>query len=271
MSLTLADALTGAPARRVALAAAALRPLRHLAEGRRPAGAPIPGLIVEVPGLERALWHASTGVYGFLRLPPGPHRVLVRDPAGRFLPAAFRLPVPDRRALRARLEQGMPPAAMTPAAPILEVALHPAPTHPREAGVTTLHGLVRDAARGNRPVALARLAVTALVGGELATVVAFSGPDGAFRLPLPGETPEAIGGDPPWAAVRNLSVRAPVPALRRTLEADFLAALPADLDSAALGPAWQPRSHRLPALAAGADPPIPLEGGRLLRRDILLV
>ncbi|MCU0945265.1 MAG: hypothetical protein MUF65_07840 [Rubritepida sp.] len=271
MSLTLADAALRAPDRLVALAAAAIRPLRYVADGRPPAGPPIAGLRVEVADRERALWHGSTGVYGFLRLPPGPHRVLVTDPAGRFLPAAFRLTVPDRAALRARLERGVAPAAMTPAAPLREVALHEASGHPRETGVTTLHGLVRDATRGNRTVPLARIAVTALVGGALRSVVTFSGPDGSWLLRLPGERPDSIGGDPPWAVARALAVRAPVVPLRRALAADFLAALPEELDTAATGPSWLARDHNLPSVAAGTNPPIPFEGGRQLRRDILLV
>lgn len=267
--LTLAEATRRAPDRLVALAAAALRPLRYQAEGRPALGPPIEGLRVEVAGVERAAWHGSTGIYGFLRLPPGPHRILVTDPAGRFLPAALRVVVPDRRALRARLEQGAAPP-MTPAAPLREALLREAPTHPRETGVTAITGLVRDAARGNRPVALARIAVTALVEGALRSVVTFSGEDGAYLLRLPGETPEAIGGDPPWAVARALSLRAPAPPLRRALAADFLAALPADLDAAAAGPDWQARSHTLPAAAAGSNPAIPFQGGRQLRRDILL-
>jgi hypothetical protein len=270
-ALTLEEAARRAPVRLVALAAAALRPLRYQAEGRPALGPPIEGLRVEVEGMERATWHGSTGLYGFLRLPPGPQRVRVTDPLGRFLPAAFRVVVPDRGALRARLEQGAAAPAMTPAAPLREVALREAPTHPRETGVTTLFGLVRDATRGNRPVALARIAVTALVDGALRSLVTFSAADGAYLLRLPGETPEAIGGDPPWAVARALAVRAPVPPLRRALAADFLAALPADIDAAAAGPDWQARSHTLPAVAAGSDPAIPFQGGRQLRRDILLV
>lgn len=105
----------------------ALRVRRHLSDAAPPGLAAIPGLRITVPGHpERPLWHESTGLYGFLRLPPGEQRVEIVDPAGRFQAQAVTAQVPDRGSVKQALEAGTPPAPGSPKPQILEVALRPA-------------------------------------------------------------------------------------------------------------------------------------------------
>jgi len=279
MSTALAFAAAHGADRIVALGVLGLRALRYVGQGRQPLGPPIPGLAVTAEGAaERPGWHGATGVYGFLRLPPGPRPVLLRDPGGRFQPARLALTVPDRSALRALLESGITPPDMAPRPLLRDVALHESATAPIPPGITAVFGQVRDAA--GRPVALARLALNTLIEGAMRRHVAWSEADGSFAFRLPGERPDTIGGDPPWRVNRALAVHAPRAALAAALARGFVAALPAERDALDPDDAAGPFERRSFALrggdgtprvgASGADPTLPLLGGRGARWDIEL-
>lgn len=279
MSTALAFATAHGADRVVAVGVLGLRALRYVAQGRPPSGPPIPGLAVAAePAAERPGWHASTGVYGFLRLPPGPLRVTLRDPGGRFQPAAFDVVVPDRGAVRAALERGEVEPAMAPRPLLRDLALHESPTAPIPPGITVVFGQVRDGA--GRPVGLARLSLNTLVEGAMRRHVAWSDADGSFALRLPGERPDTIGGDPPWRVNRAMVVHAPRAALAEALARDFVAALPAERDAIdpdeAAGP-FERRGFALRSVegtlrtgSGGGDPTLPLLGGRGARWDIEL-
>ncbi len=279
MSAVLDFAAARGGQRVVALGVLGLRALRHVAVGRPPAGPPIGGLEMRaISAVERAGWHASTGIYGFLKLPPGARRVLVVDPAARFQAAAFEVVVPDRAAVRAALESGIAAPDMAPRPLLRDIALHEAPTATIPAGMTAVFGQVRDAA--GRPVALARLALNTLVEGTMRRHLTWSAADGSYALRLPGERPDAIGGDPPWRVNRPLTVHAPRAPLAAALAADFLGALPAERDALDPDDPAGPFARRGFALRsaegqtrtgnAGADPTLPLLGGRAARWDIEL-
>ncbi|WP_270938503.1 peptidase associated/transthyretin-like domain-containing protein, partial [Falsiroseomonas oryzae] len=167
---------------------------------------------------------------------------------------------------------------MTPRALLRDVALHAAPTAPIPPGLTAVTGQVRGA--GGRPVPLARLMLTTLVEGALRTFLTWSAPDGSYAFRLPGERPDTIGGDPPWAAERQLVVHVPRTPLASALALDFLAALPAGrdaVDADAPNSAFRRRGFLLRDAtgavrsgAPGADPTLPILGGRQARWDIEL-
>ena len=263
----------------VAVGLLALRALRYTAEGRAPALPPIEGLQVEaINSRETPGWHQATGLYGFLALPPGPCRLLVTDSQRRWLPAAYTAIVPDRSTVRQRLERGVDSSDMTPRPLIREVALHPAPGQPLSPGVTAVHGVVRDAGRA---VPLARLKFTTLLGGALRNHITWSAADGSYLLVLPGERPDAMGGAPPFLALRTLAVHAPRPPLAVLLAADPLAGLPAERDAIDPDAAGSPFLRRSFALHAangavrsplgGVDPTLEILGGQQRRWDIELV
>ena len=115
------------PERIVAVGVLALRIRRYQSESAPLGLASIPGLRVTVRGhAERPLWHESTGLYGFLRLPPDELRVEVADPAGRFQAQAVLAQVPDRGAVQEALEAGAVPAPGSAKPLILDIALRPA-------------------------------------------------------------------------------------------------------------------------------------------------
>jgi hypothetical protein len=279
MSASLAFAAAHGAERLVTLGVLGLRVLRYVAEARPPAGPPVDGLRVEALGAaERAGWHVSTGIYGFLRLPPGPRRLLVSDPAGRFQPAAFEVTVPDRGAVRLRLEAGVANPDTAPRAALREVALHAAPTAPAPPGLTAVTGQVRDAA--GHGVALARLVLTTNLEGALRRHVTWTGPDGAYALRLPGERPDTIGGDPPWRVTRNLDLHCPRAPLAAALARDFAAGLPPErdaIDPDAPGSPFERRGFVLRSPdgttrtgVPGDDPTLPILGGQSSRWDIEL-
>jgi hypothetical protein len=102
----------------------AVRIRRHLTDrAARPGPHPRPAGARRRPP-RTPLWHESTGLYGFLRLPPGELRIEIDDPAGRFQAQAVTRQVPDRGRAEA-LEAGTPPAGQ-PRPLILDVALRPA-------------------------------------------------------------------------------------------------------------------------------------------------
>lgn len=270
-----------APDRIVAVGLIGLRVLRYVAQGRPPALPPIEGLRVEAVGhTERPGWHATTGLYGFLALPPGPCRVLVTDPRGRWLPAAFDLAVPDRAAVRRVLERGITSSTMTPRPLLRDVALHAAPGRTTPPGTTAIFGVVR-AGPGGPPMPLARLALSTLVGGAAQTHITWSSARGEYVLPLPGESPTAIGGNPPWRVDRTLVVHAPGPELAAALAHEFLGALPADQDALDPDGAGSPFVARIFALRAlegalrspsgSVNPRIEVLGGQQRRWDIELL
>jgi hypothetical protein len=279
MSATLALAGARGAERIVALGVLGLRVLRYVAQDRPFAGPLMDGLRVEAVGAaERAGWHATTGIYGFLRLPPGPRRLLVTDPAGRFQPAAFDVTVPDRSTVRLRLEQGVPEPDMAPRALLRDVALHGAPTAPIPPGLSVVTGQVRDAA--GRGVSLARLMLTTNLDGALRRQVTWSAPDGAFAFRLPGERPDTIGGDPPWRVTRALVAHVPRAPLAAALARDLLAALPAERDAIDPDAGGSPFERRGFLLrhpdgttrtgVPGSDPTLPILGGQSSRWDIEL-
>lgn len=96
----------------------ALRLVRYIGEGAvAPAATlPIAGLRVRsTSAVETPRYHPSTGLYGFLHLRPGRHRIHIEDPRERYLPRAIEVDVPDRREVRRVLETDVPPLPGLPA------------------------------------------------------------------------------------------------------------------------------------------------------------
>ena len=78
------------PDRITAIGVLAVKVRRHLTDGADPGLTPIPNLRVRVAGQpERPLWHQSTGLYGFLDIPPGEARIEIDDPTGRYQPQSI--------------------------------------------------------------------------------------------------------------------------------------------------------------------------------------
>ena len=74
------------PDRIVATAMLGLRPLRYVSEGVAAVGPAIEGLrVVAVGAAEIPVFHQSTGLYGFLHLPPGDRRIEISDPLQQLL------------------------------------------------------------------------------------------------------------------------------------------------------------------------------------------
>lgn len=276
--IALAD--TRAPDRVVTVGLVGLRALRYVAMGIPPALPPIEGLRVQAVGhKERPGWHSATGLYGFLALPPGQVRILVTDPHGRWLPAAFTAAVPNRIAVKQALERGVAAPAMAPRPLLRDIALHAAPGRAVSLGTAAVFGIVKEGPNGP-PVPCARLALNTLVNGTVRTHVTWSSARGEYLLPLPGENPAAIGGNPPWRVERNLVVHAPTPAFAAALARDFLAALPADQDLLNPDAAESPFVARAFALrsvlgtlrspVAGVNPKMEVVAGRQRRWDIEL-
>ncbi len=196
----------------------AIRALRHAGDDRPPALPPIEGLIVRVRGQqERPSWHASTGVYGFVRTPPGPAEIVISDPSRRTLPWAVSATVPDRTAVADAIIAGTPPPAIP--ALILTVPLRPTAEGALPAGAS-VWGIAREQDGSIAP--LARVSVETVFGADDGRVTTWADDRAAFLLPLPGERAETT---------RRLTVHTPQPALAEALRRDFLAALPVDLDA----------------------------------------
>lgn len=245
------------PDRITAVGVLAVRARRYLSEGRAPALESIPGLRLRVAGhQERPLWHASTGLYGFLGVPPGEARIEIEDPAGRWQAQAISAVVPDRSALRRALEDGSAPLAVpTPAYPT--AALRPAPAMALAPGLSALWGVVRD---GGHPVAGALLEIDTARSGLADRVSTLSGADGSYLLVLPGETLDRSQTPPQRQFERALAVSAPRPALAARLARDgFLAALPANvftLSAAERAARFMVRNFQLRDAAGVAYPPV---------------
>src|SRR5690348_4550846 len=108
---------------RIALAGVfGVRAVRYMGEAVA-SGPVIEGLrVVAVDCAEAPMFHSSTGLYAFVRLPPGPRRIEVTDPARRFSPTAVTATIPDRSAIRAALEHHIAPLAL-PRPLIVDAAL----------------------------------------------------------------------------------------------------------------------------------------------------
>lgn len=275
----LAWAAAHAPDRRTAVGVLALRVRHYFSDGAEPAPSSLPDLRVRVRGqAELPLWHASSGLYGFLRLPPGEARVEIDDPSGRYLPQAISAVVPDRRALRDALEAAAaPPAGPPPAYP--QVALRPAPGFGLSPATCALWGVLRE---GSRAVPGALLSIATVRDGGPDTVSTLTARDGSYLIVLPGEVINRGVTPPQRRFDRALTVRTPRPALAAALASQgFLAALPADVFS--LGAAdrdalFAPRNFQLRDAAgllhpqqAGQNPPASVSVGQSVRLDIELL
>lgn len=133
------------PDRLVDLAAVGVRCAEytgHDSDGlARTFGATIEGLHVRAIGSsEHPIYHPSNGVYGFRTLAPGPHRVHIEDPQGRFLPRAVEVTVHDDvPTWRAALARGAQPD-WSGWNPVSTVALYPAPGRHIPPAETVVYG-----------------------------------------------------------------------------------------------------------------------------------
>lgn len=269
-----------APERVVAVGVLALRIRRYQSDAAPPRLASIPGLRITVRGhFERPLWHESTGLYGFLRLPPGDQRVEVADPSGRFQAQAVLAPVPDRSAVHEALEAGTAPAPGSARPLILDVALRPALGIALPPGTSALWGVVSD---GGRPVAGALLGIASVFQGAAERITGMSGPDGSYLLVLPSEIIDRSVNPPLRRFARALTVQAPRPALAGALASQgFLAGQPANpfaLTPAQRNALFMPRDFQLRdsggtlhPQVGGQNPSAPVSVGEQVRLDIELL
>lgn len=207
----------------------AVRARRYLSDGAAPGLAAIPGLEVRVVGRDASpIWHQSTGLYGFLRLAPGPARVEVSDPTRRFLPQALAAQVPDRDAVREALELGRVPPPGSAAALFLDLALRPGVELALPPGASAIWGVVRGRTDGV-PVPGALIRLDTVLAGAADRVTTLSGPDGCYVLVLPGEIVDRSVAPPVRRFDRALTVHAPRPPLAAQLAGPqgYLAGLPA--------------------------------------------
>lgn len=262
-----------APDRDVVAGVFGLRPLRYMSDAAPPAPPVVEGLRIKAIGCtERPVFHQSTGLYGFLRIPGGATRVEIEDPARRYLPWAVTVTVPDRAAIVDILRRGGTPPA-TPKPLLIDVALRPAPGAPLPPWLTAIWGIVREA--GGAPVPLARIGC-ATVGGD--KVVTYAARDGAFLLVLPGEKPSSLASPPVFDFPRALTLHSPHAALAAALTGPSLvAAMPTGLetlDPDIPGGPFQPRTFRLidsaGAVTPGPNPPLPVRAAQQSRWDIEL-
>lgn len=279
----LAWAARHSPERVAAVGVLALRIRRYLSDTAPPGLASIPGLRITVPGQlqqpRQPLWHESTGLYGFLRLPPGEQRVEIADPAGRFQAQAVTAQVPDRSTVKQDLEAGATPAPGSPKPLILDVALRPALGIALPPGSSAVWGVVTD---GGRPVAGALLSLASLFQGAADHISGMSGPDGSYLLVLPFETIDRGVSPPLRHFERALTVHAPRPALAEALaRLGFLAGQPADpfsLTTAERDALFMPRDFQLRdsggtlhPQVGGQNPPATVSVGEQVRLDIELL
>jgi hypothetical protein len=248
-----------------------IRPLRYLAEGHPGALPPVQGLRVQVQGslAARSEQEAQSGLLRIQDLPAGPRRILLTDPERRFLPLALNVTVPPRLPTRPTI--AAPPSAPLPRPTVL---LRSAPGRAIPAGMTAVIGTLRDAA--GHGIALGMLTVMSVLEGRPARIVTWTAEDGSFALWLPGEAPGLDTPAPP-PVTRSFALHLPTPALAAALAADFLGALPADLDGSAA--TTRPNLFR-PATAqllgpdgtpAAAEPGLlPIRPARTQRWDLCL-
>jgi hypothetical protein len=216
------------PDRIVAVGVLAVRVRPYLSDGASPPPGSIPGLHVRAAGFgEVPLWHESTGIYGFLRLPPGQARIEVEDPARRFLAQAVPAAVPDRGPVRDALQSGQPVPTGSPGYGLVDVLLRPSAEMAFPPASTAVWGVLRESADG-RPIAGALLTFESLLNGAADTVTTLSGPDGSYLAALPGEVLDRSTNPPIRGFDRALTVDAPLPPLAEALATQgFLAGQPA--------------------------------------------
>ena len=275
----LAWAARHSPDRISAVGVLAVRIRRHLTDAGAPGLTAIPDLRVRVAGHpERPLWHASTGLYGFLDLPPGDVRIEIEDPAGRYQSQAVSATVPDRSALKEVLEAGEAPVPV--AAPAYPTAnLRPSLAMGLPPGTSALWGVVRD---GSRVVPGALLSLATVRDGAADTVTTLSGRDGSYLIVLPFERIDRSVNPPVRAFNRVLSVFAPRPDVAAALAArGFLAGQPANvfgLTAAERNARFLPRTFELRDTGGtlhpqvgGQNPPVSVSVGMNVRLDIELL
>jgi hypothetical protein len=261
--------------RRVVAGLLGVRALRYAGQSVPPNPPAIEGLQVVAAGAaEVPTFHAETGLYGFVRLPPGPRRIELSDATGRFQPSAITVAVPDRGPIQQALEAGGAPPLMPP--PLLvDVALRLMPAAPTSPGMTTVWGVVREASSG-APVPLARIACTTVGSGN---VVSYAGRDGSYLLVFPAERPTSLATPPQFLFQRTLALHSPSVAIATALAATgFVGGMPADLDSIdpnAAGSPFIPRSFQLRAtggpVTPGPNPTLPVLAAQRSRWDIELL
>lgn len=242
---------------------------------------------------ETAVFHTATGIYGFLHLGSGTHRIHISDPSGRYLPRALELDAPDRSGLVSALERGAapPPAAGAGFSPPLyrDVAMRIAPGFLSPAPLTLLWGEVRHDNGTAAP--LARLQFRTKVKRDDGTrvngrVITHADSRGAYQAWLADEQAEFDIPDPPA-----------VPTLQRVfdrkvervnvLKPDALAALRSDrplrgvplsrhlISPASAGTPYEPSAtfqlwkDGLPPAVAGSDE-VEIEIGRRRRWDVVI-
>ncbi|HPT49657.1 MAG TPA: hypothetical protein PKZ22_05575 [Accumulibacter sp.] len=275
-------AARNAAERLVAVGVLAVRPRRYASDGA-PAGlSTIAGLRVRVATqAEKPHWHASTGIYGFLHVPPGEFRIEVDDPTRRYLPQAVSAQVPDRSSVGDWLTRGVPPPTGAPGPLILDLAMRPSSEMPLPPASTALWGVLRESA-GGRPVPGALLSLTTVLNGANDTVTTLSGADGGYLLVLPGEAVNRAVNPPLRNFERALTVRAPLPPLAAALaDKGFLAGQPAGpfaLGAADRDALFVARDFQLRAAGGGPrprvggqNPSVPVSVGERRRWDIELL
>ncbi len=285
MSVPAAELLTWAAGRGghclAAVGVLGVRPLRYLVDGVAPGPQPLAGLSVRVRGeAERPLWHPSTGLYGFLRLPPGPVTIEITDPARRFLPQVVTATLPDRLPVRRALEQCRRPPAGSAAPLLLDVAMHAAPELVLPPGATALWGVVSQLADG-APLAGALIQLESVYAGLPHQVTTLSAADGSYLLPLPGEVVDRRVAPPGREFSRALRLFSPRPPLAAALADDFVGGLPAEvyaLDPTAANSPFRPRRFRLRAAdgglrrrVGGRNPDTTVSIGESVRWDVELL
>lgn len=268
------------PERIVAAGVLALRICRYLSDGAPSGLASIPGLRVRASGhSERPLWHPSTGLYGFLRLPPGTMRIELDDPSGRYQAQAVVAQVPDRTAFKDALAAGMLPPPGSAGPRIVDVALRPSIAMALPPGTSALWGVVRD---GERPVAGALLTLATVLQGLPDRVTGLSGRDGCYLLVLPAEIIDRSANPPGRLFARTLTVDAPRPALTEALaQQGFTAGQPANafgLTAAERSALFMPRRFQLRdsggtvhPQVGGQNPSASVSVGEQVRLDIELL
>jgi len=305
--ITIEQAERFAPDRTVTLGVVGLRPVVYVGEGIAASPAALPGLVVRSLGVvEVPTYHGSTGLYGFLRLPPGPRRFHITDLEGRYLPRAWQITgegVPDRSAVRDLLASGAPirPGLALPRPAYATVPMRAAIDLPLPPGSTAVRGQVIDSA--GRALPFARLTITTRFDGTAGTVVTHSDLNGSYVARLSGEratlTPPPAGGGgddlsppPDLGAASSPEVptelraivvhRLKAEAAARDIDTDPLASFPADFDTLdpdnATGP-YQPVVFTLHDPITGTIwrppegsvlPQLAIQVGRIVRRDVVV-
>jgi hypothetical protein len=258
-----------------------VRAVRYQLDGLAPGAGPIGGLSVRVRGhAETPLWHLATGLYGFLKVPPGPATIEVTDPALRLLPAVVTAQVPDRSVVRDALGRCEAPPVGAVGPLLLDLAVRPTLGMPLPPATTALWGLVTEVV-GGLPVPGALLRLDTVHEGSPMTATTLSGPDGSWLLVLPGEVIDRATSPPGRNFDRALAVFSPRPPLAADLAQDYVAGLPADvfaIDPAAPSSPLRPRDFQLRAAngqvrprSGGQSPATTVSIGERVRWDVELL